>query len=245
MSKLYYALSSSFLALLPIAASASSKAASGGHQAPEGISDPVPGWDHLWHELMIDIWAIGIFFALVTLWFMIRYARRSPDEEGRPVVLSTAAMFGWALVPTFAFMADDFYLGVKGWDLWNDYRNVPENAYEIRSEASMWQWTFIYPNGAEGDGEEDGLVVPEKTPILMTMTSNDTIHSLYLFGYKVKEDSMPGRMTYLWFYSGEAGKETILTCTEYCGMGHSQMYGKVRVLSKRDFKRWVKNKGGV
>ena len=48
---------------------------------------------------------------------------------------------------------------------------------------------------------------------------------------------MPGRITYLWFYPKEPG-EHLVTCAEYCGIWHSNMYGKVIVMSESEYALW-------
>jgi cytochrome c oxidase subunit 2 len=206
-----------------------------GQASSSDIPDTVAEYNHLWREVMIDITIIGVFFALVTLYFLFKYRRKRPDQEGKPVKLSKAAVLGWAFIPVFLFLADDLYLGAKGWDLWNTFRTPPENAYEIQLESAMWSWKFKYPGGVESYNE---LRVPAGKPILVRMTSVDTIHSLFIPDFKVKEDSMPGRVTYLWFYPKEVG-EHLITCAEYCGMLHSNMYGKVIAMEQGAFDSWL------
>ncbi len=203
-------------------------------QSAEKINDPAPEWDHLWHEVIVDITIIGIVFSLITLYFMYKYRRRHPDQEGTPVKLTAASAVGWALIPAFIFMADDFYLAAKGWQLWNHYRQVPANRMEIQLESGMYSWDYTYPNGIETQNE---LRVPAGKPILLRMTSRDTIHSHYIPDFRVKEDSMPGRVTYLWFYPEKPG-EHIVSCTEYCGIMHSYMVGKVIAMPPEEFNQW-------
>src|SRR3989304_4731365 len=158
------------LVLLPAAALASEG------EGAYGVHDPAEGFKHLWREVMIDITVIGIIFAIITVYMLFKYRRKHPDQEGKPPKLSPTSVLGWALIPVFVFMADDFFLAAK--------------------------------------------------PILVRMTGRDVIHSMYLPDFKVKEDSMPGRITYLWFYPKEPGEHTI-TCAEYCGILHSGMAGNV------------------
>lgn len=205
-----------------------------------GIQDPAEGWVHLFNEVLVDITIMGIIFAAVTLYFMFKYRRRHPDQVGDCKKLSSAQMWGWALIPAFVFMADDFFLAANTWSLWNVYRRAPEGAYEIEVTAQMWSWNFRYSKDGKVSKESvNELYVPEGTPIVLRMTSSDVVHSLYLPDFKVKEDCMPGRVTYYWFYPKKAG-EHVLTCAEYCGTMHSGMYGKVIVLPKEKFENWLK-----
>ena len=204
-------------------------------RGPGEIPDIPGGWTHLFNEMLVDITVIGVIFAAVTIYFLIRYRRRHSGQEGNPPKLSVAAAVGWALIPAFIFMADDLYLAAEGWTLYNDYRTVPENAYEIKLEGAMWSWNFKYPEGVETINE---LRVPAGTPILVRMTSRDVVHSFFLPDFKVKEDLMPGRVTYLWFYPKEPG-EHLITCAEYCGVIHSSMMGTVIAMPQDEFNKWI------
>ena len=203
--------------------------------APGEIPDLPGGWDHLFNEMLIDITIIGIIFTVITVYLLIRYRRRHPGQEGNPPKLTTAAAIGWAIIPAFIFMADDFYLAAEGWTLFNEYRRVPENAYEVKVEGSMWSWHFIYPEGVESFGE---LRVPAGTPVVVRMISKDVVHSFFIPDFRVKQDMMPGRMTYLWFYPKAPG-EHLITCAEYCGLMHSGMKGMIKVVSQDEFKSWI------
>lgn len=209
------------------------------YEGTKELNDPAAGWDHLWKEVMLDIFVIGVIFALITVYFMIRYRRRSPGQEGKPFKLSVPAAIGWAVIPAFIFIAVDLFLAAKGWTLWNDYRQVPENHLEIKLESAMWTWDYTYPNGIKTYNE---LRVPAGKPVLLRMTSRDTLHSHWIPDFRVKEDSMPGRVTYMWFYPKKPG-EHLVTCAEYCGLLHSRMYGKVIVMPETEFNQWYEHQG--
>jgi cytochrome c oxidase subunit 2 len=201
--------------------------------------DPAEGWNRLWRTVLIDITVIGVAFAAVTAYFVYRYRRRAPDQEGSAPRLAGAAAVGWALIPAFVFMADDFYIAAQGWGLWNDYRTVPQDRLEVKMESGMYSWTYSYPNGAQTYND---LRVPAGKPVVLRMTSRDTIHSHFIPDFRVKEDSMPGRITYLWFHPKKPG-EHIVTCAEYCGLGHSVMYGKIIVMPPEEFEKWYREQG--
>ena len=56
-------------------------------------------------------------------------------------------------------------------------------------------------------------------------------------------DVIPNRYTTLWFEATEIG-EFDLFCTEYCGKGHSDMIGKVKVVSNDEYKKWLASNSG-
>jgi cytochrome c oxidase subunit 2 len=207
-----------------------------GNESPgiEIIKDPADKWDYVWTEVLMDISITGILFAFVALYLIFQYRRRTPDQVGTPLKLTPRAAIGWTLIPVFLIMADDFFLAASGWQLWNLYRQVPANRMEIQLESGMYSWDYTYPNGVQ---VQNKLRVPAGKPIMLRMTSRDTIHSHFIPDFRVKEDSMPGRITYLWFYPQNAG-EHVITCAEYCGIMHSYMAGKLIIMPQEQFNNW-------
>lgn len=196
--------------------------------------DPVKGWDHLWNEVLIDITVIGVIFGVAALWMMFKYRAKSPTDVGHGPKLSKAQAAAWALIPAAIFMADDFFLSAKGWTLWNVYRRVPENAMEVQVTGYQWYWEFDYGNGIK----TNTLTVPVGQPVVLRMTAVDVIHSFFMPAYRVKEDVMPGRVTYVWFLPTKEGK-AVATCTEFCGTAHSAMFTEVEAMPAEKFDAWL------
>lgn len=204
--------------------------------AAPAIKNPAAGWDRLWHEVLIDITVIGVIFALVMMVFLIRYRRKPGDPEtGSAPRLSPAAAVAWVVIPVFVFLSDDLYIAANGWALWNNFRDVPADRMEVQLESGMYSWDYTYPNGVRAQNE---LRVPAGKAVMLRMTSRDTLHSHWIPDFRVKEDSMPGRITYLWFYPEKPG-EHIVTCGAYCGVMHSYMASKIVVLPADEFKTWL------
>jgi len=199
------------------------------------IPDNREGWNHLWNEILIDIYIIGIVFGAAAIYMLIKYRASSPDQVGNGPKLTTANAIGWALIPAAIFMADDFYLSAKGWTLWEHQRNVPEGAMEVKVTGYQWYWEFEYDDGTV----TEELKVPVGTPVVLRMSSEDVIHSFGLPHYRLTEDVMPGRITYIWFNPVES-IETVVTCREFCGVNHSEMYTSVEALPQEEFDAWFK-----
>ena len=155
-------------------------------------------WNEIWTEVLYDLLLIGVPFGLAALYMMIRYRAKSPGQVGQAVNLSPAATWGWILIPCALFLADDLLLFGKGWTLWNVQRVVPQNAVEVKVTGHQWYFDFDYGKGVT-DSE---LVVEVGKPVVLRMTSDDVIHSFGLTEYRLKEDLIPGRITYLWFSPG-------------------------------------------
>jgi len=137
----------------------------------------------------------------------------------------------WSLIPLFLF------LGLFVWGSWVYYQmhEVPSNASDIYVVGKQWMWKFEHPNGVR---ELNELHVPVGEPIRLVMTSQDVIHSIFVPEFRMKQDVLPGRYTYTWFQATRPGVYHLF-CTQYCGLDHAKMSGKVVVLSKEDYEQWL------
>lgn len=199
-----------------------------------GLAVPNQSWERLWHEVIMDITVIGTIMAILAVIMLIKYKASSPDQLGTAKKLTTVQSIAWALIPASVFMADDFFLAANGWTVWNDYRRVPENAMEIKVTGYQWYFEFTYEDGTT----TSELVLPHNQPVVLRMTSEDVIHSFGLPGFRVKEDLMPGRITYIYLNPVEI-RETFVQCAEFCGNDHSVMTNAVRVVPQAEFDAWL------
>ncbi|MBX7165847.1 MAG: cytochrome c oxidase subunit II [Pirellulales bacterium] len=175
-----------------------------------------------------------IIIALMVL-FMIAYRRQPGVEPADSPAHSTALEVTWSVVPG-VLLIFIFYWGFAGY---LDLRTPPSDSYDISVMARQWSWEFTYPNGFS----DKDLHVPAGRPVRLVMTSNDVLHSLYVPAFRVKQDVVPGRYTYMWF-NAEPG-EYQLFCTEYCGTDHSDMLAKVIVHPADEFPAWLEKASNV
>ena len=49
---------------------------------------------------------------------------------------------------------------------------------------------------------------------------------------------LKGLNTYAWFIAEEKG-EYFFQCTEFCGIGHADMVGVVKVVSQEEYDEWI------
>lgn len=101
--------------------------------------------------------------------------------------------------------------------------------------------------------------------VLVTLTTEDVIHSFYLPNLRLKQSALPGKVIPVWFKATEANTKYNpqtrrwedgwdltadrpdprhqvwdLACAELCGWGHSKMRGRLYVHdSKADFLDWL------
>lgn len=174
---------------------------------------------------------VGITATMI--YFVFKYNRKKghkPKDIHGSVLLESI----WIGIPTLLVLSM-FYYGYMGYET---IRNVPDDAYKIETTAQMWKWNFKYDNGKVSDT----LYVPVNQPILLEMESIDVNHSLYIPAFRIKQDVIAGKKNYLSFTPSKTGDYDI-ACAEYCGLNHSMMYTKVKVLPREEFEKWLKAKG--
>jgi mono/diheme cytochrome c family protein len=127
-----------------------------------------------------------------------------------------------------------FFVAYKGFKM---MREPPADAMVVEVTGRQWAWEFAYPGEKITSSE---MVVPVNTPVkaLITAPVNDVLHSFYLPDFRVKEDAVPGKETYLWFEAERKGVYNIF-CAEYCGKDHSKMHSKLHVVSDEEYREWV------
>jgi cytochrome c oxidase subunit 2 len=137
-------------------------------------------------------------------------------------------------------------VGIGIWADWVyfDMHVPPADATPVYVVAKQWMWKVQHEDGTR---EIDELHVPVGEPVKLIMSSQDVIHSFYVPAFRIKQDVLPGRYTYLWFKATTPG-EYHLFCAEFCGTSHSAMRGKVTVMAPADFEAWktaqVSNRAG-
>lgn len=176
-----------------------------------------------------------VFFVLVmslTAFFIIKYRRKGERKLTSGVAHNTKLEILWTVIPTILVIIV-FFWGFKTYLRMNI---APKDALEIKVTGQKWFWTFDYPNGANSMNE---LVVPVGKPVKLLMSSQDVIHSFFVPDFRVKMDVLPNRYTITWFEALNVGEYDIY-CAEYCGKGHSEMWGKVKVMSEEQYAGWLK-----
>lgn len=172
------------------------------------------------------VFIIGITAFMI--WTVIHFSRKK-GKAPLQFTGSTKLEIIWTTVPIIIVLAM-FYIG---WSGFAPMRKVPADAMVVQAIGRMWQWEFDYGNGIKsGD-----LVLPVNKPVRINLKSEDVNHSLFIPAFRVKEDVIPGYKTYLWFIPTIVGEYEIL-CSEYCGLLHSSMLAKAKVMEQADYDKW-------
>ena len=218
-------------------------------------------------DLTIDItfWVTGAVFIAINLFMayaVVRYRNRGPDSERAQYEPENTKLEIWLTGLTAIGVAAMLAPGL--W-VWNDFVNVPEDAWEFEVIGEQWRWTFRLPGDdgklgssssalvnidnplgvdpADPNGQDDLIVMsnvmhlPIDKPVKMLLRSKDVLHDFAVAEFRVKMDLVPGLVTYLWLTPTRTGTFDIL-CEELCGLGHFAMRGRVVVDTQEDYDAW-------
>ena len=176
---------------------------------------------------------VSVFFlVLITglmIYFVIKYNRKR-NPKATNVHSNVVLEITWTVIPTILVLIMFWY----GWVGYVDMSEAPENTLNVDVTAQMWKWTFKYENGKT----TDSLYVPINQPVKLNLHSLDVNHAFYIPKFRIKKDVYPNQNRMVWFEANELGDFDI-ACAEYCGLNHSYMYNKVKVMPQQEFSVWL------
>lgn len=183
---------------------------------------------------MFVIVAISVFFLLgivaAMIFFVFRYSRkRNPKATQIEGNMFLEAL--WIFVPLVLVMGM-FWLG---WKDFGKMRAQADAANVIQVKGMMWRWEFTYKNGKVSDT----LYLPAGVVSRFDLRSADVNHAFWIPAFRLKEDVIANKTTYMIVNPKELGVYDI-ECAEYCGLKHSYMVAKVVVVPESQFNDWLK-----
>lgn len=195
----------------------------------EGASNLAAGVD----RTFILILAISIFFIVgitaFMIWTVFKYNRKK-NQPAKQFTGSVTLEVIWTAIPLILVLV----IFVYGWKGYAPMRKVPADAMKVTVIGRMWEYAFDYGGGKQSKI----LVLPFNKPVKLELRSEDVNHALFIPAFRVKEDIVPGYENYLWFIPEKKGEFDIF-CTVYCGLQHSGMNTKTRIVEETEFKAWL------
>jgi len=202
---------------------------------PVEASSAAGSVDTLFYALLAFSFLLGLFLTGLVVGYAVKYrAGSKADRTGkrsRNIWLEAT----W----TLASVAIAFVFFGWGAELFLQRDRPPADALQIAGLGKQWMWEFRHPGGQR---EIDALHVPAGRPVVVSLASQDVIHSFFVPAFRVKQDAVPGRTTHVWFTATKPGRYHLF-CAEYCGTQHSEMGGWVTVLPPEQYATWLKGQG--
>ena len=209
---------------------------------PHGSSTFVGEIDWLYNLILI-ITGIAFFVVEIGLiWFLIAYRGR-PGRKAYYTHGMASAEYIWTGVTAVTVVVIGV-LSIGGWNRIKGRDGVPADAFPIVGKVKQFEWNFVYPgpDGQPGTADDftmrNQLHLANNKPVLITLESEDVIHSFFIPNFRIKQDAVPGMHIRVWFQPTETGTYE-LGCAELCGLGHYRMRAVVTVHTQEEYDRWL------
>ena len=245
-----------FLALLALLAEPVAAQTSLNEQLISGLNE----------KLLYVAIPISILVEAILIYTVVRF-RESNVEEAKPTRENRRLEITWtvatAVVLLFVGVASYQVLGVEAIGgvtaasnpnaqpaaVAEDFEGAvgPEpsetDAVEIEVVAQKYFWEYKY-NEANVSGlstNDEPLYIPANRTVYLHITSTDWLHAFHVPDLGLKQDAFPGQYNTIKTVAYEEGTYQ-LYCAEYCGVGHSNMLGKVTVVSDEEYQEYLESK---
>jgi cytochrome c oxidase subunit 2 len=195
---------------------------------------------HLWQGFTIGAIVIGGLTLGLIVYASLRYRvkRHDADAVPRQTQYHLPMEITYTVVPIIiVFVLFAFTVVVE-----NEVTALPAVGANntIGVEAEQWGWTFSYPGftiaGQTTSAPE--MVMPEGENVRIVLTSADVVHGFYIKQFNFSRYALPGIINPFTFNAQQTGT-FFGQCTQLCGVYHSLMWFKVKVVSPRDYGLWL------
>jgi cytochrome c oxidase subunit 2 len=190
--------------------------------------------------------AIFTIVAGVLVYCLVRFRARKhqPRTEPPQIYGSGPVEIAWTVVPLLIVFVLFLVTARTIFEL--DPDRLPQRRIELEVTGHQWWWEVRYlePNRVTIANE---IHLPlaiggRPVPSLLTLRSEDVIHSFWVPELAGKIDLIPGRTNQLWIEPQRSGS-FVGQCAEFCGAQHAKMGLRVVVEPERDWRRWLDHQG--
>ena len=222
---------------------------------PQSASVESVAYDNLFRFTLSIAAMVFLLVEGLLLYVIVRYRRRPGDtSDGPPIHGNTALETAWTIMPAVIVTV----LAIYSYDVLKvvelPYDSVaswfcgPLTPAQALAEpvsggdlvvdviSRQYSWEFKYPQHDNVSSME--MHVPVDEYVLLRLTSEDVIHSLWVPQFRLKKDALPGFVNEARFQATATGTYPII-CAELCGLDHSEMRAPLIVESEEDFDAWI------
>jgi cytochrome c oxidase subunit 2 len=209
----------------------------------------------LWQGSWIAAWTVGIIVWGIIISAVIFFRKRS-DRVPHQVRYNLPIEILYTVVP-FIMIGVLFFFTARD----ENYIDAlpPHPDVVVNVTGFQWSWEFQYPQykvpkseygevtelGQMWNGDVPGnenqlpvLEVPIGETVRFNLTSTDVIHAFWIVPFDFKRDVIPDHPNHF-EVTPTAAYTGIGHCTELCGLYHSRMLFRVKVVPAAQFKKWI------
>jgi cytochrome c oxidase subunit 2 len=211
---------------------------------------------HLWEGSWLAALCVGVVVWGLILWAIIFHRKRS-DGIPPQVRYNLPIEVMYTVLP-FVMIGVLFYYTARdenNIDLLSAHPDVVVNV-----TGFQWSWEFQYPqypvkgsssgvtelgemwNGNLGADDNESqlplLEIPDNESVRFNLTSIDVIHSFWVVPFDFKRDVIPGHPNHFQVTPIKTDS-SIGHCSELCGLYHSRMLFRVKIVTPVQFHAWI------
>jgi cytochrome c oxidase subunit II len=206
--------------------------------APNSVTEQGKAIYDLYNLFMYIAAVVFVVVSGLVIWSVVRYRRRD-DELPTQTHGNNKLELTWTLIPTVIVLFL-FVVTIQAQDKVLDSSGDAD--VDLTVTAFQWSWRFTYEGtGAEVLGTPETIpemVVPVGQRVRVKLVSADVVHTFYVPQTLFKRQAIPGTenefdLTFekVGLYHGQ--------CTQFCGLAHTDMTYRVRVVSQGEYQSWL------
>ena len=219
------------------------------HWLPENINDHGGIIDSLFMFILYLTGVIFIATGIALFWFLWKY---DADKNREPVKFthgSHSLEIVWSILPAATLL----FIAIYQMNAWADAklrRPLVEGSQtefqpplaEVTGRQFEWRIRYAGEDGVIGTRDDvhtvNDLHIPVNEEIVLSIKSQDVLHSFFLPNLRLKQDVVPGMKQFVWFRANKMGIYDIV-CAELCGWGHYKMRGRMTIETQDRFDTWL------
>jgi cytochrome c oxidase subunit 2 len=210
--------------------------------APEGVTSQGREIERLYNFFMVAAAVVFLLVSGLIVWSLIRYRRRN-DELPAQTHGNNKLELLWTILPTILVIVL-FQQTMVAQNRVTAEADTPAVTVDVLGFQWSWQFTYVTPDGAEGarivgtPAEPPEMVLPVNETVRVKLRSADVIHAFYVPRTLFKRQAIPGRESQFDMRFDRAGTYDG-ACTVFCGLDHSRMTFRVRVVPAQEYQQWL------
>ncbi|MCL4313386.1 MAG: cytochrome c oxidase subunit II [Actinobacteria bacterium] len=196
----------------------------------------------LWTGSLLAAMLVGIIVLSLVLWSVFRFRKRS-EELPRQFRYNIPIEIIYTAVPVI-IVCLLFYFTVNTENEVDAVKSDPGVALKVT--AFQWGWRFHYSGtdvtvldtATDWPNSYPPAVLPVNETIGITLVSADVVHGFYLRQIDFSRYAQPGVVNR---FDLNFRREGVYhgQCTDFCGLYHSEMLFRFKVVSKSAFAAWL------
>jgi cytochrome c oxidase subunit 2 len=195
----------------------------------------------LWWLVFYVSCAVYGVVAVLVMWALVRSPRASaepepelPERTSRRYTIAVGTGVALTIITLFVLVGNDV-VTARALEKFGT-----QNPLIIEVTGRQWWWEVRYVDPVAGNRftTANEIHIPVGRPVMLSMTSGDVIHSLWVPELHGKRDLIPAYGTHLRLQADRAGSY-YGECAEFCGYQHAKMRLLVIAQPEGEFAAWL------